>query len=128
MFGRVLLCFSFNLVNSFASDLVQVGYIFTIHCPCISGIASSFYGSLRCSCSCSNAERWMFCSWRWREWWTYDDAWSVLSLARWGPGFGGGVGDGLRVWRLHRIELVKRYLVSREVGGLRERFFVTLRT
>ncbi len=104
----------------------KLGTSLAIHCPCILGIASSFYGSLRCSCSC--AECWMFYSWRWKEWWTDDDAWSVLSLARGGPGFGGGVGDGLRVWRLHRIELVKRYLVSREVGGLRERFFVTLRT
>jgi len=51
-----------------------------------------------------------------------------LSLARGGPGFGGGVGDGVRVRRLHRIELVKRYLVSHDVGGLRERFFVTLHT
>ncbi len=41
-----------------------------------------------------------------------------------GPGFGGGVGDGLRVQRLHHIELVKGYLVSCEVGGLRERFFL----
>ncbi len=48
-----------------------------------------------------------------------------MSLARGGPGFGGGVGDGLRVRRLRRIELIECYLVSREVGGLRERFSVT---
>jgi hypothetical protein len=51
-----------------------------------------------------------------------------------GLGFGGvvkssgGVGGGLWVQRLHRIELIRGYLVSREVGGLRERFFVTLST
>jgi hypothetical protein len=53
LFSRVLLCLSFNLVNSFALYLVQVRYIFNNsfflyfkHCI--------IYGSLRCSCLCNN--------------------------------------------------------------------------
>jgi hypothetical protein len=76
----------------------------------------------------------MFSNRQWKEWLKDDNAWDVLLIAKGGLGFGGvvkssgGVGSGLGVQRLHQIELTRGYLASREVGGLKERFFVTLCT
>jgi hypothetical protein len=66
----------------------KLGTSSATHCPCILGIASSFYGSLRCSCLCNNSCRTCIerkASFRWGNWCIWH--WNVLLMREWGKGF-----------------------------------------